>query len=452
MCEGQLRREPISETSGSRPGSSAKPPHKLTSSGQWTYSTGRLPALGCLCLCFLGHSEDRTPNFTRHSAVEWKANFCNHYPAMAFLFKKFQEAVKVLAKSPTFARDGRHLQFEADMNRLFLYTSYNRLGKNADEADADEIIDMASKASLAEQQKQVQENIHEQISKFCTRMDDILLPDSKTGSGRPDKSSERNTAPRRSGLGLAVGTATSGNPGTSVVETKPLKRLELSQKLKDFTGYTLEVKPSQIQHEDAGQGLYVDGEADVGSVIAIYPVINAQPWGYGGETREMWDGSSIPEPRLNAEGGETGSDRVWKLLNKPLDGAKFGSKGEVLERRNPLAFAHFANHPAKDMAPNVMVCPYDFPLTEKNMRTYIPNISFGNGEEVKMKKLGSFWFKSWKSSSSVADVPILKTLVLVATREISNEEILLNYRLSNLKRRPSWYTPVDEEEDRRRWS
>ncbi|KAL2235080.1 uncharacterized protein LOC105160171 [Sesamum indicum] len=404
---------------------------------------------------------------------------------MAFLFKRFQEAVKVLAKSPTFAKDGRHLQFEADMNRLFLYTSYNRLGKNADEADADEIIDMASKASLAEQQKQVQENIHEQLSNFCMHMDEILLPDSKTGSGSPDKSSERNAAPRRSGLGLAVGgTATSDNPGTSVVETKPLKRFELSQKLKDFTGYTLEVKPSQIQHEDAGQGLYLDGEADVGSVIAIYPgviyspayyryipgyprvdlqnpylitrydgtVINAQPWGSGGETREMWDGASIPEPRLNADGGETGSDRVWKLLNKPLDGAKVGSKGEVLERRNPLAFAHFANHPAKDMAPNVMVCPYDFPLTEKQMRTYIPNISFGKGEEVKMKKLGSFWFKSWKSSSLVTDVPILKTLVLVATREISNEEILLNYRLSNLKRRPSWYTPVDEEEDRRRWS
>ncbi|KAF3960917.1 hypothetical protein CMV_014406 [Castanea mollissima] len=41
---------------------------------------------------------------------------------MAFLFNKFQEAVKTLAKSPTFARDPRQLQFEADINRLFLYT------------------------------------------------------------------------------------------------------------------------------------------------------------------------------------------------------------------------------------------------------------------------------------------------------------------------------------------
>jgi len=122
-----------------------------------------------------------------------------------------------------------------------------------------------------------------------------------------------------------------------------------------------------------------------------------------------------------------------------------------LERRNPLALAHFANHPAKGMDPNVMICPYDFPLTEKDMRTYIPNVSFGNHEEVNMRRFGSFWFKS-SAKNSVSDVPVLKTLVLVATRALCNEEVLLNYRLSNTKRRPAWYTPVDEEEDRRRWS
>ncbi|XP_073301452.1 uncharacterized protein [Primulina huaijiensis] len=36
---------------------------------------------------------------------------------MASLFQKFQEAVKVLERSPTFAMNGRHLQFEADIYR-----------------------------------------------------------------------------------------------------------------------------------------------------------------------------------------------------------------------------------------------------------------------------------------------------------------------------------------------
>ncbi|KAI5677205.1 hypothetical protein M9H77_08155 [Catharanthus roseus] len=405
---------------------------------------------------------------------------------MAFLFQKFQEAVKVLAKSPTFARDPRSLQFEADINRLFLFTSYYRLGKDAAEADADEIIDMATKASLADQQKQVQENIHSQIKTFCENMDDILLC-TLQNSVEPNESSPEKNTPHRSGLSLAVGRTASLNNHPDIPETNPLTRTEVSRKLKDLKGYTLDIKPSQVPHNDAGQGLILNGEADVGSVIAFYPgviyspayyqyipgyprvdaqnsylitrydgtVINAQPWGFGGESREIWKGYSVSESKPNFEVAEKGSDKIWKILSKPLDGGgASGMKGDLLERRNPLALGHFANHPGKNMTPNVMVCPYDFPLTEKSMRTYIPNISFGNGDEVNMKRLGSFWFKSWKSGNGGSyDIPVLKSLILVATRAICDEEILLNYRLSNSKRRrPSWYIPVDEEEDRRRWS
>ena len=84
-------------------------------------------------------------------------------------------------------------------------SSYNRLGRNADESDAEAIIDMAGKASLADQQKQVQENIHSQIKTFCASMDEILLPDSKSINESSDSTSQRNTAVPRSGLGLAVG-------------------------------------------------------------------------------------------------------------------------------------------------------------------------------------------------------------------------------------------------------
>ncbi|XP_057477689.1 uncharacterized protein LOC130765310 isoform X1 [Actinidia eriantha] len=407
---------------------------------------------------------------------------------MAFLFQKFQEFVRTLAKSPTFARDPRHIQFEADMNRLFLYTSYNRLGRDADETDAEEIINMAGKASLADQQKQVQENIHTQLKMLCKGMDEILLPDTKSINESPESTMRRKTALSRSGLGLAVGRMTPPNKRPDVPDTKPLKRTELSQRLKNYMGYTLELKPSQILHEEAGQGLFIDGQADVGAVIALYPgiiyspahyryipgyprvdihnpylitrydgtVINAQPWGPGGETREVWDVSSVTGHSGSTpimQGNDKGSDRIWNMLSKPLQVTRVVSGGDVLERRNPLALAHFANHPAKGTVPNVMLCPYDFPLSEKDMRTYIPNVAFGSGEEVKMKRFGGFWFKSWGSSNGGADdVCVMKTLVLVATRALSDEEVLLNYRLSNSKRRPSWYAPVDEEEDRRRWS
>ncbi|XP_039006443.1 uncharacterized protein LOC120134034 isoform X2 [Hibiscus syriacus] len=80
-----------------------------------------------------------------------------------------------------------------------MYTSYNSLGKNADEADADQIIDMAIKASFDDQQKQVQENIHNQIKRFCTAMDEILI-----NINEPQESQSKAT-PSRSGLSLAVG-------------------------------------------------------------------------------------------------------------------------------------------------------------------------------------------------------------------------------------------------------
>ena len=63
---------------------------------------------------------------------------------------------------------------------------------------------MASKASLADQQKQVQENIHAQIKSFSMSMDEILLPDTKR-IGEAHELPPQPTAPRRSGLGFAVG-------------------------------------------------------------------------------------------------------------------------------------------------------------------------------------------------------------------------------------------------------
>ncbi|RLM78110.1 hypothetical protein C2845_PM12G21320 [Panicum miliaceum] len=325
---------------------------------------------------------------------------------MAFLFNKFQEAcvpaVKTLAKNPMFARDPRHLQFEADVNRLFLYTSYYRLGENAEEKDAEEIIDLAGKASVAEQQNQVQENVHYQLTHMCRAMDGILHPDVTNDPSKDP--SETHSYSRRSGLSFAVGGAASANKQSAAIPaTRPITRAELSNKFRDHFGYTLDIRPSGIPHR------------------------------------------CRPRPENN-------SDRVWRMLSKPLEKNMRENFGEVLERRNPLAFGHFANHPPKGSSPNVMICPYDFPLSEKNMRVYIPNITFGGEEPIKMKRFGSFYFKSGSSDNQAGDSLVLKTLVLVSTRSIRDEELFLNYRYSNSKRRPEWYSPVDEEEDKTRWS
>lgn len=63
----------------------------------------------------------------------------------------------------------------------------------------------------------------------------------------------------------------------------------------------------------------------------------------------------------------------------------------------------------------------------------MPNVLFDNGKNEQMDSL-------------------LPMLALIAVREIWDEEILVNYRLSNFIARPSWYTPVDDAEDKRRWA
>ncbi|KAM0018950.1 putative SET domain-containing protein [Helianthus debilis subsp. tardiflorus] len=97
---------------------------------------------------------------------------------------------------------------------------------------------------------------------------------------------------------------------------KPLTFARSRQRLKELMGYTLELKSSQIRHEQASWGLFIDGEAYGDLVIALYAgiiyspayyhyifgyprvntqnpylithydgtVINGQPWGTAGET------------------------------------------------------------------------------------------------------------------------------------------------------------------------
>ena len=46
----------------------------------------------------------------------------------------------------------------------------------------------------------------------------------------------------------------------------------------------------------------------------------------------------------------------------------------------------------------------------------------------------------------------LRTLALVTTRYVEDEELFLNYRLNPANGYPPWYSPVDAEEDARRWT
>ena len=58
---------------------------------------------------------------------------------------------------------------------------------------------MASKASLADQQSQVQGNVYAQIKSFSMSMDEILIPDTKRIGDAHELPAQPTTAPRWNG-------------------------------------------------------------------------------------------------------------------------------------------------------------------------------------------------------------------------------------------------------------
>lgn len=60
---------------------------------------------------------------------------------------------------------------------------------------------MAGKASFADQQMLVQENVHSQIKAFCTRMNESLLPNEKVVNDHLELSQQANNSPHHSAKG-----------------------------------------------------------------------------------------------------------------------------------------------------------------------------------------------------------------------------------------------------------
>ena len=84
----------------------------------------------------------------------------------------------------------------------------NHLGRDADEAKVEEFNEMACKASLADQQKQVQGNIHPQIKSFFMCIDEILLLYTKRIGEAQELPPQPIDAPCQSGLGFNIGQPT----------------------------------------------------------------------------------------------------------------------------------------------------------------------------------------------------------------------------------------------------
>jgi len=104
---------------------------------------------------------------------------------------------------------------------------------------------------------------------------------------------------------------------------------------------------------------------------------------------------------------------------------------------NPFAIANFINHPGKNVHPNCMFFGWDF-FTDfpDEFLPYIPN---------------KYYMKpAWYSNPDPN--LILPTVIVIATRNIVDEELFVNYRYNPSNVNPNWYYQPYPEEVIRRWS
>jgi hypothetical protein len=133
---------------------------------------------------------------------------------------------------------------------------------------------------------------------------------------------------------------------------------------------------------------------------------------------------------------------------------------------NPYALGHRVNHPPQGTAANVMPCAWTFDVGRlaPGLLRFLPNRCFmarGRRPNTAESPWSTLWFRyyHWISdwTNEVITPPtLIPGLVLVALRDLRDEELFLNYRynpaaLQQVKT-PSWYCQADAEAARRRWS
>jgi hypothetical protein len=182
----------------------------------------------------------------------------------------------------------------------------------------------------------------------------------------------------------------------------------------------------------AGRGIFVDGYAPAGTVISYFP-------------GEVWPKEHI----TNIIATKFFENDPKQHLSMRYDDFLIDSRNApytVLDndKSNPFAIAHIANHPAHGIAPNCSTVQLDFSedmqLGLEKIDTYIPNTyakipsRFGQ-EAIALEKIR------------------MHGMALITARDVENEELLYDYRLSPGEHQsyPDWYEVVDEDEIKSRW-
>ena len=196
-----------------------------------------------------------------------------------------------------------------------------------------------------------------------------------------------------------------------------------SAKMRDEIGYSVVALQSSIP--GAGRGVYVDGYARAGSILAFQP---GPVW-----AKEHLANLSIDEERdLERNDSYQMSLRADDYM---IDSRRSPYTVLTDEKSNLMAVGHIVNHPSPTNPPSCRSAMLNFTKemigSSPELERYIPN-TYARPRNVTL--MDSLWDR---------DVIEMHSLVLVATRDICNEEIFYDYRLAS-SHLPQWYHQVHD--------
>ena len=345
------------------------------------------------------------------------------------MFSRIIDAARSLARAENFAR-GAALQEHVDLLRLMMLRTAHASWPDVPEQSLDSVREQAP--SLAGQRTLVQDAVRAQAHQLLEAWNVERPPPPPPQDPNAPRSAEQLAA------------------------FEAVWAAEVAAAQQRAFGFELSVGPSGAG-ADAGDGVFLRGGVRPGSLVAFFPGVSYMPV----------DLYLLPGGTKRFEGS--------RHLMARHDSCIFDASEQALGRLPhaatgcPLSSGHRVNHPPAGFEPNVMPCALDFDAsgTPPDVLGLLPVLRHSR---VELKLLGQRESREQQggpSSSGLLNVfrnglaamsdedagqpGPLRTLALVTTRAVQDEELFLNYRLNPANGHPPWYVPVDEEEEERRW-
>lgn len=249
---------------------------------------------------------------------------------------------------------------------------------------------------------------------------------------------------------------------------------DIEERIKEKHGFVPKVLRSSIP--DAGKGLHIEGKAKAGTLIALYPGTCYMPsdlkwmpnypeitknndyliWRYDGIVIDGKD--AIDDNEVNKEPVDDIDQDVPVAMDQEEDEVR-ANEDPAECVMHPFCYGHMANHPPPRVAPNCLQFMFNMPMRPdlKGLHHLIPNAYYSTPKGNMLERLLNIGIQQRVPSvssllSTSTGYHAIPTLMLIATRDLEDEEVFMNYRFNpNANNIPSWYHDCDPESSKRRW-